>query len=90
MKARRTRPDVRSVVAMSVYAGRFAGRCAVVTGGASGLGKATAARIVAEGGKVVLAARGGEVISAAKGKGLVSATEVERVVSAVEGERGSC
>lgn len=39
---------------MSVYAGRFAGRCAVVTGGASGLGKATAARIVAEGGKVVL------------------------------------
>ncbi|HEX8471389.1 MAG TPA: SDR family NAD(P)-dependent oxidoreductase [Brevundimonas sp.] len=39
---------------MSVYSGRFAGRCAVVTGGASGLGKATAARIVAEGGKVVL------------------------------------
>ena len=39
---------------MSVYAGRFAGRCAVVTGGASGLGKATAARIVAEGGKVIL------------------------------------
>lgn len=36
------------------YAGRFAGRTAVVTGGASGLGKASAARIVAEGGKVVL------------------------------------
>ncbi|EDX82102.1 oxidoreductase, short chain dehydrogenase/reductase family [Brevundimonas sp. BAL3] len=39
---------------MSAYQGRFAGRTAVVTGGASGLGKASAARIVAEGGKVVL------------------------------------
>ena len=39
---------------MSAYSGRFAGRTAVVTGGASGLGKASAARIVAEGGKVVL------------------------------------
>jgi 3-oxoacyl-[acyl-carrier protein] reductase len=39
---------------VSTYTGRFAGRTAVVTGGASGLGKASAARIVAEGGKVVL------------------------------------
>lgn len=39
---------------MSAYQGRFAGRTAVVTGGASGLGKASAARIVSEGGKVVL------------------------------------
>ncbi|WP_428154966.1 SDR family NAD(P)-dependent oxidoreductase [Brevundimonas sp.] len=39
---------------MSAFQGRFAGRTAVVTGGASGLGKASAARIVAEGGKVVL------------------------------------
>ena len=37
---------------MSAYEGRFAGRTAVVTGGASGLGKASAARIIAEGGKV--------------------------------------
>lgn len=36
------------------YAGRFAGRTAVITGGASGLGKAVAARIVAEGGAVSL------------------------------------
>jgi 3-oxoacyl-[acyl-carrier protein] reductase len=34
--------------------GRFAGRTAVITGGASGLGKAVAARIVAEGGQVSL------------------------------------
>lgn len=39
---------------MSTYAGRFAGRTAIVTGGASGLGKAVAARIVAEGGRVAL------------------------------------
>ena len=39
---------------MSAYRDRFAGRTAVVTGGASGLGKAAAARIVAEGGRVVL------------------------------------
>lgn len=37
-----------------IYANRFLNRCAVVTGGASGLGKATAKRIVSEGGKVVL------------------------------------
>ncbi|MGQ2944218.1 MAG: SDR family NAD(P)-dependent oxidoreductase [Blastomonas fulva] len=39
---------------MSVFSGRFAGRCAVITGGASGLGFAVAERIVAEGGQVSL------------------------------------
>ena len=39
---------------MSAYAQRFEGRCAVVTGGASGVGRETAARIVAEGGQVCL------------------------------------
>ena len=39
---------------MSGFAGRFAGRAAIVTGGASGLGKAVARRIVAEGGTVAL------------------------------------
>ncbi len=38
----------------AVFTNRFAGRAAVITGGASGLGKATAARIVAEGGQVAL------------------------------------
>ncbi|MEG1029010.1 MAG: 3-oxoacyl-ACP reductase, partial [Brevundimonas sp.] len=32
---------------MSAFQSRFAGRTAVITGGASGLGKASAARIVA-------------------------------------------
>ncbi len=39
---------------MTVYANRFQGRCAIVTGGASGVGRETAARIVAEGGTVCL------------------------------------
>jgi 3-oxoacyl-[acyl-carrier protein] reductase len=39
---------------MSHWPGRFEGRHAVVTGGASGLGLGVAARIVAEGGKVSL------------------------------------
>ena len=39
---------------VTAYSGRFEGRAAVVTGGASGLGKAVAARIVAEGGRVRL------------------------------------
>lgn len=37
-----------------IYAGRFAGRTAVITGGASGLGLETAKRITQEGGKVCL------------------------------------
>jgi 3-oxoacyl-[acyl-carrier protein] reductase len=36
------------------FANRFAGRRAVITGGASGLGKAVAARIIVEGGQVSL------------------------------------
>jgi 3-oxoacyl-[acyl-carrier protein] reductase len=39
---------------MTLYANRFAGKSAIVTGGASGLGLQVATRIVAEGGKVVL------------------------------------
>ncbi|HEX7781564.1 MAG TPA: SDR family NAD(P)-dependent oxidoreductase [Sphingobium sp.] len=39
---------------MNSFSGRFAGRAAVITGGASGLGKVLAARIVTEGGKVAL------------------------------------
>ena len=39
---------------MTLYANRFSGKSAIVTGGASGLGLQDAARIVAEGGKVAL------------------------------------
>lgn len=51
---------------MSAYAGRFAGRSAIVTGGASGLGKAVAARIVAEGGTVALWDLNADALAAAK------------------------
>ncbi|MDB5455203.1 MAG: 3-oxoacyl-ACP reductase [Caulobacter sp.] len=50
---------------MSVFSGRYAGRTAVVTGGASGLGKAVAARIVAEGGQVSLWDLDAEALTAA-------------------------
>ena len=46
------------------WLGRFAGRCAVVTGGAGGLGRAVAARIVAEGGQVVLWDLNAELLAA--------------------------
>ena len=39
---------------MSPYEGRFAGRSAVLTGGASGLAREAARRIVQEGGRVCL------------------------------------
>lgn len=39
---------------MTIYQGRFAGRAAIITGGASGLGREVARRIVAEGGTVAL------------------------------------
>ena len=39
---------------MSAFKGRFAGRSAIITGGASGLGLGVAQRIIAEGGAVAL------------------------------------
>jgi len=51
---------------VSSYAGRFAGRAAIVTGGASGLGKAVAKRIVAEGGTVALWDLNPEALAAAR------------------------
>ncbi|MCR6660131.1 MAG: SDR family oxidoreductase [Asticcacaulis sp.] len=49
-----------------IYTNRFKGRTAIVTGAASGLGKAAAARIVAEGGQVVLWDLNAEALDAAK------------------------
>jgi len=51
---------------LTTYPGRFDGRAAIVTGGASGLGRAVAARIVAEGGKVVLWDLNAEALETAK------------------------
>jgi len=50
---------------MSVFPGRYAGRAAVITGGASGLGKQVAKRIVAEGGVVVLWDLNNDILAAA-------------------------
>ena len=51
---------------MSIYQGRFAGRTAIITGGASGLGKAVTKRIVAEGGKVAIWDLNRETLASAK------------------------
>jgi len=51
---------------MSTYSGRFSGRTAVITGGASGLGKSVARRIVQEGGAVSLWDIGTEALSSAR------------------------
>jgi NAD(P)-dependent dehydrogenase (short-subunit alcohol dehydrogenase family) len=59
---------------MTAYAGRFAGRTAIVTGGASGLGKAVAGRMVAEGGLVALWDLGGDALETARVE--VRATDV--------------
>jgi 2-dehydro-3-deoxy-L-rhamnonate dehydrogenase (NAD+) len=49
----------------AIYSGRFANRRAIVTGGASGLGSKVAARIVAEGGQVVLWDNNAQTLQAA-------------------------
>ena len=51
---------------MTAFTGRFHGRNAIITGGGSGLGRAVAARIVAEGGRVVLWDRDEEALAAAR------------------------
>jgi len=70
--------DARRSVGMSVFTGRFAGRTAIITGGASGLGLDTARRIVAEGGKVVVWDVNAEALSAAAAEsGIAAAVTVD-------------
>jgi 3-oxoacyl-[acyl-carrier protein] reductase len=61
-----------------IYAGRFAGRNAIITGGASGLGLEAAKRITAEGGKVCLWDLNPEALAgAAKESGAVHTVAVD-------------
>jgi NAD(P)-dependent dehydrogenase (short-subunit alcohol dehydrogenase family) len=62
---------------MSVFTGRFSGRSAVITGGASGLGKAVAQRIVREGGSVSLWDVDRDMLQAARGE--VAASHIAAV-----------
>jgi 3-oxoacyl-[acyl-carrier protein] reductase len=52
---------------MTTFASRFGGRTAIVTGGASGLGRAVATRIAAEGGRVSLWDLNPETLAEARG-----------------------
>ena len=60
-----------------MYEGRFAGRRAVITGGASGAGKAVAARLIQEGAKVALWDVSPQALEAAAAE--VNATSVHAV-----------
>jgi NAD(P)-dependent dehydrogenase (short-subunit alcohol dehydrogenase family) len=74
---------------MSIFVGRFAGRTAIVTGGASGLGKASARRLVAEGASVALWDLNVEALDAAKaeiGAAAVFALDVSDPVTAAAAE----
>lgn len=72
------------------FDGRFAGRAAVITGGASGGGKAVAKRIVAEGGVVALWDANSDMLELARqetGAALslrVDVTDVEAVTAAAQ------
>ena len=77
---------------MSPYAGRFDNRCAIVTGAASGLGKAVAARIVAEGGQVILWDLNGEALESAQadiGAAGVVALDVSDLAAVADAARRS-
>jgi NAD(P)-dependent dehydrogenase (short-subunit alcohol dehydrogenase family) len=68
--------------------GRLDGRVAVITGGASGLGAATARRIVRDGARVVLADRNPDALATMAAElGDVCATEVVDVTSEPDVER---
>jgi 3-oxoacyl-[acyl-carrier protein] reductase len=62
---------------MSQFIGRFSGRTAVITGGASGLGKTVAQRIVQEGGTVALWDVNRAALNAARAE--VGATHIAEV-----------
>lgn len=73
---------------VSVYAGRFAGRSAIITGGASGLGYAVAERIIAEGGQVSLWDMNGNLADARETLGChgvnVDVSDADAVAAAAE------
>ena len=79
VEARRAAPDRCAVRfgrrRMNAFSGRFAGRTAIVTGGASGLGKMVAARIIEEGGTVALWDLNADALAHAKDE--MSAAHVE-------------
>jgi len=63
---------------MSIYADRFKGQVAIITGGASGVGREVAARLTQEGAKVILWDLNAEALAEAKvATGAVDAVELD-------------
>ncbi len=62
---------------MSLFTGRFSGRAAVITGGASGLGKSVAQRIAREGGAVSLWDVNHDALKAARADVAVHTAELD-------------
>ena len=77
---------------MTLFANRFRGKSAIVTGGASGLGLEVATRIVAEGGKVVLWDINPEALAAAQkssGAHSIHAVDVSNHAAVVQAAKDS-
>ncbi|AZO10072.1 MULTISPECIES: SDR family NAD(P)-dependent oxidoreductase [unclassified Mesorhizobium] len=70
---------------MPGFAGRFAGRRAIITGGASGIGLAVAQRIVEEGGRVSVWDRDPALVEEARAGGLEAAVVDVADAAAVDG-----
>ena len=63
-----TQPTYETDVEPYHTTGRFTGKNVLITGGSGGIGKATAERIVAEGGRVLITGTNGDKLGAVKAK----------------------
>jgi len=67
---------------------RLAGKCALVTGGSSGIGKAIAEKLAADGARVVTAQRGQDFQFECIGADLADPAEPEKIIAAVMAKTG--
>jgi dihydroxycyclohexadiene carboxylate dehydrogenase len=73
---------------MTTYAGRFAGKVAVVTGAAQGIGRAVALRLAREGGQVALVDRS-EIVEEVRHEAEAAGAEALAITADLEGFAGA-